>query len=66
MRYDVKIDGTSVGTFASADEALARVRQAVAEHPDREPEIIDRTTGRPFAPAASVAERDRLANETGY
>ena len=63
MRYEVRVDGASVGVFATAEDALERVRQALAADPDHEPEIIDMETGRAFAPAATEDERDRLADE---
>ncbi len=65
MRYEVRVDGAPIGAFATADEALERVRKALAENPGHEPEIIDMETGRAFEPAATVDERDRLANEIG-
>lgn len=66
MRYEVLLDGASIGVFATAEEALARVRAALAENPDHEPEIIDMTTGKAFEPGSSVDERDDLANKVGF
>jgi hypothetical protein len=51
MRYEVRLAGASIGVFAEAEEALACVRQALADHPGEEPEIIDMETGLAFDPA---------------
>jgi len=53
MGYEVRIDRRSVGEFATTEAALARVREALKLHPDCEPQIIDLSTGKPFALAAS-------------
>lgn len=66
MRYEVRVDGASIGVFETAEDALACVRQALARDPDHEPEIIDMTTGRAYEPAATAPERDDLANKVGY
>jgi hypothetical protein len=65
MRYEVRLDGTSIGVFATADEALERVRQALEENPDHEPEIIDMTTGKAYEPTASLDEADELDRKVG-
>jgi hypothetical protein len=66
MRYEVRVDGGSIGVFATPEEALERVRQALAEDPDHEPEIIDMETGRAFEPAATEHDREHLANKVGF
>jgi hypothetical protein len=66
VRYEVRVDGASIGVFAAAEAALERVRQALAENPDHEPEIIDMTTGKAYQPAATTAERDQLSEIAGF
>lgn len=66
MSYEVRINGQTVAHFATTDEALARVREELKLRPDHEPEILDSSTGKPFAPASSRGWRDQLANEVGY
>lgn len=66
MRYEVRVDGSSLGVFATAEEALDCVRRALEQNPNHEPEIIDMTTGKAYEPAASVDERDELADKIGY
>ena len=66
MRYEVRVDNASIGVFATADEALERVRQALDENPDHEPEIIDMATGRAFEPASTIEDREDLATKIGF
>ena len=66
MPFEVRMEGKAVGTFDTSEEALERVRAAVKDHPDCEPEIIDTATGRAFEPAASKSWREHLANNVGY
>jgi hypothetical protein len=55
-----------VGEFPTEEAALAGVRQELKACPDCEPEVIDTTTGKPFAPAASHGWREHLAKKVGY
>ncbi len=66
MAYELRIDRQPAGTFERSEDAVARVRQALKNRPDCEPEIIDTATGKPFAPAASRGWREHLANEVGF
>lgn len=66
MRYEVRVDGASIGVFAEAEDALERVRQALEENPDHEPEIIDMETGRAYEPGATVGEREALSPKIGF
>ena len=66
MRYEVRTTSGSIGTYDTPEEALERVRQALADNPDDEPEIIDMETGKAFEPASTVEEREDLANKVGY
>jgi hypothetical protein len=60
MRYEVRLRGFSIGTFEEPEEALERVRQALAENADDAPEIIDMETGKAFAPGATNEDPDDL------
>ena len=66
MRYEVRVDGSSIGVFATAEEALERVRQALQDNPDHEPEIIDMETGHAYEPAATAEDREELATKVGF
>lgn len=66
MPFELRIDGRTVGTWATEEEAEGAARDAVRQAPDCEPEIIDTVTGRPATPAGSRALRDDLANKIGY
>lgn len=61
MRYEVRVDGASIGVFETSEEALDRVRRALEENPGHEPEIIDQETGKAYEPAATQDDRDELA-----
>ena len=65
MRYEVRVDGASIGVFATAEDALERVRQALADNSGHEPEIIDMTTGKAYQPAAVSGARDGLSETAG-
>ena len=66
MRYEVRVDGASIGVFATAEEALEQVRQALLADPDHEPEIIDMETGHAYEPIATVDGRGESATKIGY
>ncbi len=66
MRYEVRVDGASIGVFATAEEALERVRQALLDDADHEPEIIDMETGHAYEPNATTEERNELATKIGF
>jgi hypothetical protein len=61
MRYEVRVRGGSIGTFATADEALECVRAALAENPGDEPEIIDMDINEAFVPLPDGKQLDDLA-----
>lgn len=50
MRYEVRVDGASIGVFAEAEQALQCVSDWLAANPGHEPEIIDMETGTSFEP----------------
>ncbi|MDR3536638.1 MAG: hypothetical protein P4L71_09075 [Acetobacteraceae bacterium] len=66
MADELRLDRTDVQTFETTDQALAAARAAVQSRPESAPEIRDTATGEPFAPAASKAWRDHLAEEVGF
>ncbi len=43
-----------------------RIDHAAPPRPFDQVEVIDLTTGRPYAPAAGAADRDQLARKVGY
>jgi hypothetical protein len=66
MPFELRIGQTTVATFETADEAIARAREIVRSDADKQPEVVDTTTGKAVAPAASRASRDDLARKIGY
>lgn len=64
-RYEVRVDGGSIGTFEEPEQALECVRAALERNPGHEPEIIDMETGKAFEPAATAEDRDDLASKIG-
>ena len=66
MGFELRIGGQAVGRFDSADAAEARARSLVRQNADIVIEIIDLSTGRPYAPAAGAGDRDALAGKVGF
>ena len=66
MGYEVRIDRQLVASYPNSEAAVARVRLELRTRPNCEPEILDTTTGEPFAPASSRDWREQLAGEIGY
>ena len=66
MSFELRIGGQGVERFEQADEAEVRARGLVRENADIIVEIIDLSTGRPYAPAAGAGERDSLAGKIGF
>lgn len=66
MRYELRMNGQSVQTFDTEEEAIAHAREAMRSQPESEPEILDTTTGKPIGPAADKASRDDLARKVGF
>jgi hypothetical protein len=63
MPYELRMNGKTVQTFDTEEEAIAHAREVIKTRPDSEPEIWDTTTGKPAAPAASKEWRDDLARK---
>ena len=60
-RYVIRVDGRDLQAFATIEEALDRVRRALAIDADLDPEIIDARTGRACMVGASKQWRDEIA-----
>ena len=65
MAYELRCRG-STERFDTADGAEARARAIILENADAVIEIIDLATGRPYAPAASPADREALTRKIGF
>jgi hypothetical protein len=66
MPYELLVDGRTAGRYEMSDEAEEHARQIIRSNADSVVEIIDLSTGRPYAPAAGVGDRDTLAKKIGY
>jgi hypothetical protein len=66
MRYRVCLDGRTIATFDTEEEAVARARAILRGDADKQPEVLDAETGQPVAPAASTGSRDDLARKVGF
>jgi hypothetical protein len=49
-----------------SDEAEEQARQIMRRDADSVVEIIDLSTGRPYAPAAGAGDREALAKKIGF
>jgi hypothetical protein len=66
MPFEVRIRGQTTHVCESQQEAAEHARHAVKADPDGHAEILDSTTGRSAAPAASQHSREDLAKKVGY
>ena len=66
MGFELRIGGQAIDRFEASDDAEARARELVRENADVVVEIIDLSTGRPYAPAAGAGDRDALAGKIGF
>jgi hypothetical protein len=66
MPYELRVGGQNAGQFDTSDEAEAHARALLREDADRVVEIIDQSTGRPYAPAASAGDREAMARKIGF
>jgi hypothetical protein len=66
MTYELWINGQPGGRFETSDEAEAHARSLLQQSADNSLEIIDLSTGRPYAPAASAEEREAMARKIGF
>lgn len=66
MPFDLRIDGSIIGTFETQAEAVAAASAALRGDADLNLAITDTTTGQPVAPGASASWREELAGRMGY
>ena len=66
MPYTVRLNGRTVATFDTEEEAVARARAILRDDADKQPEVLDAETGQPVAPGASKGSRDDLARKVGF
>jgi hypothetical protein len=67
MAYEVRINRKTIGTYATTEEAMERVREATKNGPtDCEVEMIDTETGHAAEPGSSINWREELANKIGF
>jgi hypothetical protein len=66
MPYELRVGGRAAGRYETSDEAEGQARQIIRSDADSVVEIIDLSTGRPYAPAAGVGDREALAKKIGF
>jgi hypothetical protein len=66
MPFTLRLDGKTVATFNTEEEAVARARAILRDDSDKQPEVLDAETGRSVAPGASKGSRDDLARKIGF
>jgi hypothetical protein len=66
MAYELRLDGRALERFETSDAAEARARELIRDDADRQVEIIDLETGRPYAPAAEAGDREALSRKIGF
>ncbi len=66
MAYELRIAGRADSQFDRLEQAESRAREVLLGNADADVAIIDLATGKPYAPAADAAERERLARKIGF
>jgi hypothetical protein len=66
MPYTLRLNGRTIATYETSEEALLRARAIVQADADKQPEVLDAETGQPVAPAASSGSREDLARKIGF
>jgi hypothetical protein len=66
MPYELRTPGRPAERFDSAEDAEVRARDLIRVDADTRVDVIDLTTGRPYAPASVEEDRDRIAGKVGY
>lgn len=66
MSYEVRIAGHEPERFDNVEEAELRARAAIRANADAQVEVIDLSTGRPYAPGAGAGDREDLARKVGF
>jgi hypothetical protein len=66
MAYELRCRGEVLGHYETPDQAETRAREILKRNADTVVEVIDLSTGRPYAPAASEEDRSVLAQKIGF
>ncbi|MFL5252778.1 MAG: hypothetical protein ACJ8AI_07770 [Rhodopila sp.] len=66
MPYELRMNDRVCGRFETSDEAELQARTLMRQSADNNVEIIDLSSGRPYAPAAGAKDRDDLARKIGF
>jgi hypothetical protein len=66
MSYELRVGGLCEARFEDVSEAEAKARALIRKDADVVVEIIDLSTGRPYAPAADAQEREAMARKIGF
>jgi hypothetical protein len=65
MTFELRCRGKSE-RFDTAAEAEERARAIILDDADAPVEIVDLSTGRPYAPGASQKDREAMARKIGF
>jgi hypothetical protein len=66
MSYELRIGGRFEARFEDVSEVETKARALIRKDADTIVEIIDLSTGRPYAPAADAQEREAMARKIGF
>ncbi|HEY0182458.1 MAG TPA: hypothetical protein VGC09_06570 [Rhodopila sp.] len=66
MAYELRLAGEVYGRFPTSEEATEHARAMLRANADSVIQIVDLSTGRPYAPAADPEDRENLAGKIGY
>ncbi len=66
MAYELRVGGRVERRYDTAEQAEARAREIMEGDADCVVEIFDLSTGRPYAPGASAADREALSRKIGF
>jgi len=66
MAYELRISGRAAFRYETPEEAERRARAIVADNADCRVEIFDLSNGKPYAPAASAEDREKLSRKIGF
>ncbi|MFL5256506.1 MAG: hypothetical protein ACJ8AI_27150 [Rhodopila sp.] len=66
MPYELRTPGRPAEQFETPEAAEAKARDLIKADADAQVEVIDLTTGRPYAPAAGAGDREHLSRKVGF
>ena len=66
MPNELRVGGRTAGRYEISDDAEEQARKIIRSDADSVVEIIDLSTGRPYAPAAGAGDREALAKKIGF